>query len=120
VQDLGIAGLVRTAVWLDSVVGMEVLSIGRSACGREDCAMEVVGTQLLVKISLQGTWVWLSACGLDEAGGPEPICNFGDGPAGWTTVRKFIQALERSGIRSLQPRPIRIGAETGPDSYVID
>jgi hypothetical protein len=53
-------------------------------------------------------------------GGPEPICNFGDGPTGWTEVRRFVQALERSGIRALHPRPIRIGEGGTPDSYTID
>jgi hypothetical protein len=57
---------------------------------------------------------------MDEGGGPELLFNMGDGPRFWCEVRRFIAALERSGITSLHPRPIRIGAETGPDSYVID
>jgi hypothetical protein len=75
-EDYGIADLVRTALYLDTVVGLEVLSIGRAALERSECSMEVVGTHLLVRLELRGTWVWLSACGLDEAGGPEPICKF--------------------------------------------
>jgi hypothetical protein len=116
-RDSGVAGMLRSALWLDSVVGMEVLSIGRSAQGHEDCAMELCGSQLLVRVVIQGGWLWVSACGLD-AGTPEPICNFGDGPQGWTDVRRLVMALERSGITSLQPRPIRIG-DTGPNAYVI-
>jgi hypothetical protein len=65
-EDYGIAGLVRTALYLDTVVGLEVLSIGRAALERSECSMEVVGTHLLVRLELRGTWVWLSACGLDE------------------------------------------------------
>jgi hypothetical protein len=57
---------------------------------------------------------------MDEGGGPELLFNMGDGPRFWCEVRRFIAALERSGITSLHPRRIRIGAETGPDSYVID
>ena len=111
-RDSGVAGMLRSALWLDSVVGMEVLSIGRSAQGPEDCAMELCGSQLLVRVTIQGGWLWVSACGLD-AGPPEPICNFPDGP------RRLVMALERSGITSLQPRPIRIG-DSGPNAYVID
>ena len=40
-------------------------------------------------------------------------------PQGWTDVRRFCQALERSGIRSLQPRPIHIGQGGTADSYTI-
>jgi hypothetical protein len=117
VQDYGIAGMVRSAAWLDCSVGVEVLSIGRSATGREDCAMELAGSQLLMRISLQGGWVWVSVGSLDEGGAPEPLFNVGDTPEGWTTVRKFVQALERSGVRSLQPRPLQIGE--GADGWVI-
>jgi hypothetical protein len=120
VEDLGIAGLVRTALYLDTVCGLEILSIGRAALERSECSMEVVGTHLLMRLELRGSWVWLSACGLDEAGGPEPICNFGDGPKGWSNIRGFLATLERSGIKSLHPRPIRIGAGGTPDSYTID
>jgi hypothetical protein len=70
-------------------------------------------------MSLQGGWVWVSACGNDEGGGPEFVCNFPDTSKGWCEVRRLVQALERSGIRSLKERPIRIG-ESGPGSYVID
>jgi hypothetical protein len=66
------------------------------------------------------SWIWVAACSMDEAADqPELLFNSGDGPAGWTDVRRFVLALERSGIRSPHPRPIRIG-ESGPDSYVID
>ena len=95
-KDFGIAGLVRSAVWLDAVVGVEVLSIGRSATGREDCAMELAGRQLLVRVTLQGGWVWVAVGSLDEGGAPQPLFNVGDSPQGWADVRRFVQALERS------------------------
>lgn len=68
-NDSGVAGMVHTAVWLDRTVGLEVLFIGRSAHAKEDCALEFLGCQLAVHITLRGGWVWLYACGLDE---PEP------------------------------------------------
>lgn len=111
--------MVRTAAWLDHRLGMEVLSIGRSATGPEDCALELCGSQLLVRVTIQGGWLWVYAGNLDAADQPEFLFNIGDGHEGWTDVRRFVQALERSGIRALHPRPIHIG-ETGPDSYTID
>ena len=115
----GVAALVHAAVWFDATVGLEVLSIGRSATGKEECAMELAGSQLLVRITIQGGWVWLSASGLDEGEPPQPICNLPDTPQGWATVRRFVRTLENSGVKSLRERPIRIGSE-GPDAYTID
>jgi hypothetical protein len=116
-RDSGVAGMLRSALWLDSVCGLEVLSMGRSAIDKDDCVLELCGTQLHVRVALRGGWVWLSACGLDE-GPPEAICNFPDGPQGWSDCRRLIANLERSGIKSLKTRPIQIGDE-GPNAYLI-
>jgi hypothetical protein len=118
-EDIGVAGRVRTALWLEHTAGMEVISFGPPAHSIEDCRLELGGTQLLVKISIKGSWIWLSAVGLDAGEAAELTCNFGDGPTGWSNARRLVLALERSGIKSLHPRPIRFG-ETGPDAYVID
>ena len=117
-RDSGISGLVRSAAWLDYTAGMEVLFIGRSADGPEDCALELCGSQLLVRVTIQGGWLWVHVGSLDKAERPELLFNVGDGHDGWTTVRRFIMALERSGVRSLKERPIRIG-EGGPNSFTI-
>ena len=111
--------MVRSAVWLEDRLGVEVLSIGRSACGKEDCALELVGSQLLVRVTLQGGWIWVHAGSLDEGEAPELLFNVGDGHEGWTTARKFVMALERSGIRSLKERPIHLGNDSGPDAWTI-
>jgi hypothetical protein len=118
VQDTGVAGMVRTGLWCERVLGTKVLSIGRPALAREDCVMELSGRSLSVRVALRGGWIWVSACSMDEADQPELPFNIGDGPEGWTTVRRFVAALERSGLKSLKERPIRIGAETGPDSFI--
>ena len=118
-KDFGVAGLVRTCVWLDNVVGVEVLGIGRSALTKDDCAAELCGSQILIHLALRGGWIWVSACGMDEPDQPELLFNVGDGPEGWVTVRRFVMALERSGVTSLKERPIHIGNETGPDSWTI-
>jgi hypothetical protein len=118
-RDSGIPAMLKAALWLDTTCGLEVLSLGRATgLERADCVMEIVGSQLLLRIELRGTWIWLSAYGLDEGGAPEAICNFGDTPQGWRDVCKLVQALERSGIKSLKERPIHIG-DTGPNAYVI-
>jgi hypothetical protein len=97
---------------------MEVVSIGRSAIAKEDCAIGLAGRQLFVRITLRGGWVWLYACSMNE---PEPqlIFNVGDTPSGWTTARKFAQALERSGVKSLRERPVEIGEPGSANSLVI-
>jgi hypothetical protein len=116
-RDSGVAGMLRSALWLETVCGLEVLSMGRSATDKADCVLELFGTQLHVRVTIQGGWLWLSACGLDE-GPPDAICNFGDGPRGWSDCRRLIANLERSGIKSLKTRPIQIGDE-GPNAYLI-
>jgi hypothetical protein len=47
------------------------------------------------------------------------LFNTGDGPSGWSVTRRFIQALERSGIQSLKERPISIGEVGSIDAFVI-
>ena len=117
-RDFGVSGMLRSGLWLNSVCGLEVLSVGRSATGKEDCAMEIVGSQLLIRAALQGGWIWLSAASLDEGESTEPICNFPDSPQGWSDLRRLVANLERSGIKSLKTRPIQIGDE-GPNAYLI-
>ena len=118
-ESYGVAAMVRAAVWLDATVGMEVLNIGRAALERADCTLELAGSQLLVRVSLMGTWIWVSAGSLDAGEPPEAICNFPDSPQGWSDARRLVQALERSGIKSLHPRPIHIGQSGSPDAYTI-
>jgi hypothetical protein len=118
-EDIGVAGMVRSAAWLEHVCGVEVLSIGRPALSLNDCVLEVVGHAFFFQISLRGSWVWVALSPLDETTEPpEFLFNTGDGPAGWSNVRRFIQALERSGLTSLKERPIHIG-EGGPNSFTI-
>ena len=118
-EDSGIAGLVRSCAWLDSVAGVEVLSIGKAAFSKDDCTAELVGTQLLFHLGLRGGWIWVSACGMDEPDPPELLFSVGDGPKGWVVVRQFLLTLERSGLASLKKRPIRLGSGGGPDSWTI-
>ena len=118
-KDEGIGGMVSTGAWLDSVVGVEVLSIGRSAITKDDSAMELSGTQLLIRVALRGSWIWVSACSLDEPERLEFLFNIGDTAEGWITVRRFVQALERSGIKSVRSRPIELGTPGSSDCFVI-
>lgn len=74
---------------------------------------------LLSLMALPSAWLTVSACSMDEADQPELLFNIGDSPQGWADVRRFVQTLERSGLKSLRERPIRIGAESGPNAWVI-
>ena len=97
---------------------MEVLSLGRGALDKADCTLELAGSQMLIRISIEGTWIWVSASGLDE-GEPEPLFNVADGPQGWPVVRAFCAALERSGLTSLKERPVQLGEPGSKDCFVI-
>ena len=80
-EDIGVAGLVRSADWCEHTLGTEVLSIGRPANAKEDCILEMTGRAFFYWIALKGTWVWVSVCPLDEATErPESLFNIGDGP----------------------------------------
>ena len=116
--DSGVGGMVRTAAWLDHVCGIETTSIGRAANSPADCTLEMIGAQLFYRISLRGGWVWVDVGSLDELEAPF-LFNTPDGPQGWTNLRRFIQALERSGVTSLKKRPIQIGPPGHRDSFVI-
>jgi hypothetical protein len=117
-KDYGFEGLVGTSFWLERTTGVETISLGHSAFDRSECEMELVG-RFSYWVSLRGGWVWISVREMDNAtDDPNIFFNLGDTAAGWVTVRKFIAALERSGLTSLKERPIRIG-ESGPDSFVI-
>ena len=113
--------MLKAARWLNMACGLEILSLGRvTGLERADCILELVGSQLLLRLELRGTWIWLSAYGLDEGGSePEAICNFGDTPQGWLDVCKLVQALERSGVKSVRDRPVKIGETGSRDCYVI-
>jgi hypothetical protein len=120
VKDSGIEGLVNSALWLERVAGTETLSLGHSAFSLAECAMELAGRSLSYWAELRGGWIWISVREMDNASDhPDIFFNLADGPEGWARARRFIAALERSGIKTLQPRPIRIGAPEGPNSFVI-
>jgi hypothetical protein len=57
VQDIGVAGMVRSALWLERTAGMEVLTLGRPALSLEDCILELAGRQLAVTVALRGGWI---------------------------------------------------------------
>ena len=119
-KDSGIEGIVNTSLWCERVAGTETLSLGHSAFARNECEMELSGRSLSYWIALRGGWIWISVREMDNASAdPDVFFNLGDTPAGWADTRRFIAALERSGLTSLKERPIRIGAQEGPNSFVI-
>jgi hypothetical protein len=47
-QDIGVAGMVRTALFIERATGLEVLNIGRAPndyLAKEDCVMELAATR---------------------------------------------------------------------------
>ena len=115
----GLGGMIQFGAWAEVALGMEVMSIGRAADSKDDCLMELSGRQLFMHIALRGGWIWVSACGMDEADSPEFLFNVGDGVSGWATVSKFVHALERSGLTSLRAKPIELGTPGSSDWWVI-
>ena len=84
--------------------------------------MELVGRSFSYWVSLRGaTWLWVSVREMDNAAAdPDIFFN----RRRWServglASRRFIAALERSGLASLKERPIHIGAGEGPDSFII-
>ena len=118
-KDSGISGMVNTSTWLKRVVGVETLSLGHSAFTRNESEIELSGRSLNYWVSLRGGWIWISVRTYNCSDQPDLFFHLSDTPTGWATVRRFVAALERSGLKSLYPRPLRIGADSGPDSWVI-
>ena len=119
-EDSGIAGMVNSSLWLERVAGTETISIGHSAFSRAECAMELCGRAFSYWLELRASWLWVSVREMDNASdSPDVFFNTAPDAEGWAAVRRFIAALERSGLKSLKERPIRIGAQEGPNSFLI-
>jgi hypothetical protein len=119
-QDRGIEGMVNTSLWCERVAGTETISIGHSAFSRNECEMELAGRSLSYWLSLRGGFLFVSIREMDNASAdPDVFFSLGDTAASWADTRRFIAALERSGIKSLQPRPLHVGSETGEGSFTI-
>ena len=115
----GVAAMVRCAVFCDDTLGMEILSIGRGGFDpQESCTLQVCGRQLVYSILIDGGFIFVSAQAMDLIEPPEMLFSIGDTTDGWQTTCRFVRTLERSGITSLQPRPLEIG-EGGRDSWII-
>ena len=83
------------------------------------CTLEVVGRHLAYHITLDGGFVFVRAQPADAGGSLELLMTVADGPGGWPVVRELITALERSELRSLQPRPLAFGG-TGEQGWNIE
>ena len=97
-----------------------MLSFGRDGgAPLRSCKLECAGAHLLYDIALDGGWIFVGVAGMDSSAKPDLLFTIGDHAQGWQTVCKFVAALERSGVRELQPRPLRVGAPEVPNSWVI-
>jgi hypothetical protein len=116
----GVAAMVRAAVWLENRAGLETLNIGRGALDRKDsCTLELSGRHLFYSVLLDGGFVFLSVQPMDCGDSLERLVGVGDGSDGWKTICRLVAALERSGLKSLTPKPIQLGTPGLPDSWVI-
>ena len=114
----GVAAMVRSAVWLDDQLGLEILFIGRGGLDRENTSkLEASGKHLTYIVVLDNTFVFLYAQVLDSCEEPELLWNAGDTVENWRLICRIVGGLERNGVRCLQ-RPIEVG-EGGPNSWVI-
>ena len=113
----GIGAMVFAGAWLETKLGADVLSIGRSADNAtEDCVLELCGKWFAYRIALRGGWIWLSACLMDKGDAVQHLLSVGDGPEGWRTICRLVAALERNELKSLT-RPIEAGS--GNSGFVI-
>jgi hypothetical protein len=76
----------------------------------------MTGASFLYEIRLDGGWLFIAVALMDRADEPEKLFMVGDTTEGWTTVQRFIMALESSGLKSLQPRPLE-RIRTGKANY---
>ena len=119
-RDTGFEALANTSFWLEHTVGTETLFLGHSAFDRGDGELEISGRSLAYWLGLRGGRIWISVREMDDPGGDPPIFfSIGDTPSGWCSARRFVSAMERSGVSDLKTRPIRIGESGSPDSFVI-
>jgi hypothetical protein len=81
--------------------------------------LEMSGRHLAYEILIDGGWINLSVQPMDSDEASERVLTIGDGGPGWNTISRLLEAFEHSGIKSLHPRPLHIGAETGPGAFVI-
>jgi len=116
----GLGGMVQAAAWLANLLDLEVLTFGRAGLApAHSCKLEIAGAHLLYDVTLDGGWIHFAVAAMDRGDPAEHLMSVADNPESWQTLCRFIAALERSGVRSLQPRPLRIGTESGPNSWVI-
>ena len=119
-MDRGIEAMVGTGFWLERVAGTETLSLGHSAFSRAECETELAGQSFMYWLSLRGGFLFVSVRELDNASAdPDDFFSVGDTAENWAGVRRFIAALERSGLTTLEPRPIHLGSGEGPNSFTI-
>ena len=98
------------------MAGTETLSLGHSAFSRAECATELVGRSFMSWLELRGGFLFVSVREMDNASAdPDVFFSVGDTAENWAGVRRFIATLERSRLKSLQPRPIHLRLRRGSE-----
>jgi hypothetical protein len=116
----GVSAMVRLAYWSERRLGCDVATIGRSGLDRRDtCTLQTSGRHLFYTLVLDGGFLFFYAQPMDTGDPFEHLVTVGDTQDGWNVVARLLQALEHSGITSLQPRPIQLGEVGDPNCFVI-
>lgn len=112
--------MLRSAIWLESQLDLEILFIGRDGLEKKEInsRLEIAGKHLGYTVVLDnGGYVFLRVSVLDSIDPAQELFSIPDTKLGWENICKVIQAFERHKIKKLV-RPIECG-EGGPNSYVI-
>ena len=115
----GLSALVRLGASIELDSDLQTISIGcqeNSFTGNYE--LQTAGKFLLYVVSIQGTAVLVAASLLDSTDPPQVLLKTQDVEAGWELIFRFVSALEKYEVRSLQ-RPILVGEPGQPDAWVI-
>jgi hypothetical protein len=95
-------GCPTTAAYTTTFVGCPEGHLGA------DYELETTGNHLLYRVAIVGAEVHVCASLLDSIGVPELLLKTPDSEDGWRLCSRFISALEKYEVRSLE-RPITVG-----------
>ena len=99
---------------------MTTISIGcpGNSLAGNTCELEIAGKFLLYRVVIAGEAVVVSVALLDGVAEPEVLLKAKDTESAWETAFRFISALEKYEVRSLE-RPIMVGPVGEPDAWIV-
>jgi hypothetical protein len=117
---VGIPAMMGFALWSESELALDIVQIGRAGLDpAESCTLTMTGRWFAYEVRIDGGWVFVGVESMDSADGVERLFRVADTTNGWETVQRFCMALESSGLRSLQPRPLDICLDSEGGGFVL-